>query len=61
MKGTNTSKQYQNAMLRYGKQSFGMFGDIFKDSIKKIVDNFKMNMRGVDKKAISSRVDKSDK
>ena len=30
-KGTNTVEQYQNALLRYGKQSFGMFGDIFKD------------------------------
>ena len=30
--GTNTVEQYQNALLRYGKQSFGIFGDIFKDS-----------------------------
>ena len=29
--GTNTVEQYQNALLRYGKQSFGIFGDIFKD------------------------------
>ena len=25
IKGTNTVKQYQNALLRYGKQSFGIF------------------------------------
>ena len=30
-KGTNTVEQYQNALLHYGKQSFGKFGDIFKD------------------------------
>ena len=32
IQGTNTVEQYQNALLRYGKQSFGIFGDIFKDS-----------------------------
>ena len=31
IKGTNTVEQYRNALLRYGKQSFGIFGDIFKD------------------------------
>ena len=29
-KGTNTVEQYQNALLRYGKQSFGMFGIFLK-------------------------------
>jgi len=29
--GTNTVERYQNALIRYGKQSFGIFWEVFRD------------------------------
>jgi hypothetical protein len=53
-RGTNTIERYQNALIRYSKQSFGIYWEVFRDlaikddivthykpSSKKKVDNFK--------------------
>ena len=30
-RGTNTEERYQNALIRYGKQSFGIYWEVFRD------------------------------
>ena len=30
-RGTNTIERYQNALIRYGKQSFGIYWEVFRD------------------------------
>jgi len=30
-RGTNTVERYQNALIRYGKQSFGIYWEVFRD------------------------------
>ena len=30
-RGTNTIERYQNALIRYGKQSFGIYWEVFTD------------------------------
>ena len=33
-RGTNTFERYQNALIRYGKQSFGIYWEVFRDFLK---------------------------
>ncbi len=33
-RGTNTIERYQNALIRYGKQSFGIYWEVFRDPLK---------------------------
>ncbi len=37
-RGTNTIERYQNALIRYGKQSFGIYWEVFRDL--EIIDDF---------------------
>jgi hypothetical protein len=30
-RGTNTVERYQNALIRYGKQFFGIYWEVFRD------------------------------
>ena len=37
-RGTNTIERYQSALIRYGKQSFGTYWEVFRDlAIKEIL------------------------
>lgn len=55
-RGTNTIERYQNALIRYGKQSFGIYWEVFRDL--EIKDDFVTPYKPSEDDKLAARDDK---
>ena len=55
-RGTNTVERYQNALIRYGKQSFGIYWEVFRDL--EIKDDFVTPYKASEADKLAAKDDK---
>ena len=55
-RGTNTIERYQNALIRYGKQSFGIYWEVFRDL--EIKDDFVTPYKASEADKLAAKDDK---